>query len=66
MDDREICIPIRLHISFTTNVDHEDEHYVGIHTMPEGHTQVDMEDDIMITIIFNDDHTVDEQFKRID
>lgn len=66
MEDKEICIPIRLNISFTTNLDHEEDHFVPIHTMPEGTSQVDSNDDIMIGIIFNDDKTVDQHFKRID
>lgn len=66
MEDKEICIPLRLHISFTTNVHHDDDHFVPIHTMPEGNSQVDIDDDISIQIIFNDDSTMDENFKRID
>ena len=34
--------------------------------MPEGNSQVDIDDDISIQIIFNDDSTMDENFKRID
>lgn len=66
MEDKDICIPIRLNISLTTNLDHDDDHFVPIHTMPDGTSQVDSEDDIMIGIIFNDDKTVDQDFKRID
>jgi len=54
MEDKEICIPLRLHISFTTNIHHDDDHFVPIHTMPEGNSQVDIDDDISIQIIFND------------
>lgn len=66
MEDKEICIPIRLNINFSTNVDHEDDHFVPIHTMPDKTSQVDSEDDIMITLIFNDEKTVDQNYKRID
>jgi hypothetical protein len=34
--------------------------------MPDKTSQVDSEDDIMITLIFNDEKTVDQNYKRID
>lgn len=54
-DDTEICIPLRLHISFSSNLDNDSEHHVLIQTVPEKKAQIDIDDDIQIALTFGDD-----------
>jgi len=64
--DLDVCVPFRIHISFSTNIDNDPDHHAIIYTVPEKKAQIDIDDDIQIALTFGDEIIKDNKYNNID